>query len=55
MSVGDQRFTPGREARYPLYRRLGGSRGPYRQVRKISPPLGVDLGTVQPVGSHYTD
>jgi hypothetical protein len=36
------RFTPGEETRYPLYRRLGGSRGPYGWVRKIPPPPGLD-------------
>jgi len=32
------RFTPGKEAHYPSYRRLGGSQGRYGRVRKISPP-----------------
>ena len=47
-------FTLGK-SRYPLYRRLGGPQGRSGQVRKISPPLGFDLRTVQPVASHYTD
>ena len=32
------RFTPGKETRCPLYRRLGGPQGRSGQVRKISPP-----------------
>jgi hypothetical protein len=47
-------LPPGK-TRYPLYRRLGGPQGQSGQVREISPPLGFDPRTVQPVGSHYTD
>jgi hypothetical protein len=32
------RFAPGKETRYPLYRRLGGPQGRSGRVRKISPP-----------------
>ena len=46
------RFTPGM-TRYPLYRRLGGPQGPSKRVRKMSPPPGFDLRTVQPVASRY--
>jgi hypothetical protein len=49
------RFTPGKETRYPLYRRLDGSQGRFGRVRKTSPPLGFDPRTVQPVASRYTD
>ena len=49
------RFSPGKETRYPLYRRLGGPQGRSGRVRKISPPPGFDPRTVQPVGSRYTD
>jgi hypothetical protein len=49
------RFTPGKETRYPLYRRLGGPQGRSGQVRKISPPPGFDPRTFQPVDSRYTD
>jgi hypothetical protein len=49
------RFTPGKETRYSLYRRLGGSQGRSGRVRKISPPPGFDPRTVQPVASRYTD
>ena len=35
------RFTPGKESRYPLYRRLGGPHGRSGRVRKISPPTGI--------------
>ena len=40
---------------YPLYRRLGGPQGRSGQVRKISPPMGFDPRTVQPIASRYTD
>ena len=49
------RFTPGKETRYPLYRRLGGSQGRFGQMRKISPPPGFHPRAVQPVASRYTD
>ena len=49
------RSLPPGKTRYPLYRRLGGLRGPSGQVRKISPPPGFDARTVQPVASRYTD
>ena len=47
-------FTPGKTL-YPLYRRLGGPQGRSGQVRKISPPPGFVLRTVQPVAIRYTD
>jgi len=34
---------------YPLYRRLGGSQGRSRRVRKISPPPGFDPGSSRPL------
>jgi hypothetical protein len=37
--------------RYSLYGRLGGPHGRSGQVRKISPPSGFDLQTVQPIAS----
>ena len=43
------RSLPPGEARYPLYRRLGGPQSRSGQVRKISPPPGFDPRTVQPV------
>jgi hypothetical protein len=43
------------ETRYPLYRRVGGSQGCCGHERKISPPPGFDLWTVQPVVTRYTD
>jgi hypothetical protein len=49
------RFLPPGKTRYPMYRRLGGPQGRSGQVRKISPPLGFDPRTVQPVASRYTD
>ena len=47
-------LPPGK-TRYPLYRMLGGPQGRSGQVRKISPPPGLDPRTVQPVDSRYTD
>ena len=35
------RFTPRKEIRYPLYRRLGGPLGRSGRIRKISPPTGI--------------
>jgi hypothetical protein len=49
------RFTPGKVTRYLLYRRLGSLQGRSGQVRKISPPPGLDPRTVHPVASRYTD
>ena len=49
------RFTPGKETRDLLYRRLGGPQGRSRRVQKISSTPGFDLRTVQPVASRYTD
>jgi hypothetical protein len=48
-------FTPGRETRYPLYRRLGGPKSRYGRVLKISPTPGLDPRTAQLVASHCTD
>jgi hypothetical protein len=45
---------PGKQTRYPLYRRLVGPQGRSGRLRKISPPLGFDRRTVQPVASRYT-
>jgi hypothetical protein len=59
MGVGGQRHAPAvlppEMTRYPLYRRLCGPQGQSEQVRKISPPLGFDPRTVEPVASRYTD
>ena len=59
MGVGGQchalaALPPGK-TQYPLYKRLGGPQGQSGWVRKISPPLGFDSLTVQPVASCYTD
>ena len=43
------RSLPPGKTRYPLYRGLVGPQGRSGQVRKISPPPGFDLQTVQPV------
>jgi len=42
-------FNVGKGARYPLCRRLGGPQGRSGQVRKISPPPGIDPQTIHPV------
>jgi hypothetical protein len=59
MGLGGQHHAsaalPPWKTRYPLYRRLGGPQGRSGQVRKISPPPGLDPQTVQPVASRYTD
>jgi hypothetical protein len=47
-------LSPGK-ARYPLYKRLGGTQGRSGQVRKISSPTGFDPRTVQPIASRYND
>jgi hypothetical protein len=48
-------FTPGKETRYSLYRRLDGPQGRSELVRKILLPPGFDPLTVYPVASRYTD
>ena len=35
-----RRFTPGKETRYPLYRRLDGPQGQSRRLREVSTPPG---------------
>ena len=50
------RFTPGKETRYPLNRRLGGPPGPvWTGVGNLVPQSGFDPRTVQSVASRYTD
>jgi hypothetical protein len=49
------RFTPEKQSRYPLYRRVGGPQDQFGWLRKISPPPGFDPRPVQPVASRYTD
>jgi rRNA maturation protein Nop10 len=49
------RFTPGKETRYPLYRRLCGPQRRSGRLRKISPSPGIDSRTVQPVARRYTN
>ena len=60
MGEGDRRHAPtasppGKETRYPLYKRLGGTQGRSGRVRKISPPAVFDPWTVQPLDSRYAD
>ena len=49
------RFTPGKETRYPLYWKLGGTQGLYGPMWKISPLLEFVTRTVQHVTFRYTD
>jgi len=46
---------PPEKTQYPLYRRLGVPQGQAGQVWKISPLLGFDPRTAQPVASRYND
>ena len=43
------------KSQYPLYGRLGGPQSWSGRLQKISPPLGFDPQTVQPLVSRYTD
>jgi hypothetical protein len=53
--VGGQRHAPvvlfPGMSRYPMYRKLGSPQRWSERVRRISPPLGFDPRTVQPVAS----
>ena len=49
------RFIPGKETRYPLYRRLCRPQGWSGHVRKFSSLPGFDSRTAQPVAIRYTD
>jgi hypothetical protein len=48
-------LCPGKETRYPLYRKLGEPQSLSGRVRKISPPPEFDSRTVQPVAIGYND
>jgi hypothetical protein len=58
MGVGGQRHAPAAlrpgKTWYSLYRRLGGPQGRSGQVQKISPQIGFDPRTAQPVASRCT-
>jgi NADH:ubiquinone oxidoreductase subunit E len=47
-------FTP-RKDLVPILQEAGGPQGQSGQVQKISPPLGFNPRSVQPVASCYTD
>ena len=49
------RSLPPRKTRYTLYRRLGRPHSRSGQVRKMSPTMGFDPRTVQPVASRYIE
>jgi hypothetical protein len=59
MEVGGQRHSPAAlplgKTRHSLYGRLGGPQGRSGRVWKISPLLGFDPRTVQPVASRCND
>ena len=59
MGMGGQRHAPAAlspgKMGHPFYRKLSELQGWSGRMRKISPPLGFDLWTVQPVVSGYTD
>jgi len=59
MWVGGQCHAPAAlplgETWYPLYRRLGGPQGQSDCVWKISPLLGFDPRTFQPIANRHTD
>jgi hypothetical protein len=48
-------LPPGKEALYPLYRRLGGPQSRSGRVWKNSPATGIGSPDHQPVASRYTD
>ena len=49
------RFTPRKETRYPLYRRMGGPKGRSGRLGSILPPTGIRYPTFQAVAGRYTD
>ena len=49
------RFTPGKETRYPLCKRLDEPQGHSGRVRKVSPTPGFDPRTFQRLASRCTD
>ena len=59
MWVGGQHHAlaalPLGKTQYPLYRRLGRPQGRSGRVQKISPLLGFNPRTIQPIVSCYTD
>jgi hypothetical protein len=59
MGVGGQYHalaaSPHGKIQYPLNRRLGGPQGQSGWVQKISPPLGFNPQTIQPIASRYPD
>ena len=53
--MGPDRFTPGKQTRYPLYRRLGVRQVRSGRGRKISPPPEFDSLIVQRAASRHSD
>ena len=41
LTLRPARFPPGKEARYPLYRRLDGPQGRSGRMRELPPPTGI--------------
>jgi hypothetical protein len=52
---GPGRFTPEKETRYPLYRRLIGPKGQFGRAQKRLPLSGFDPRTLQAVAILYID
>jgi hypothetical protein len=48
-------ITSGKETWYPLYKKLGGPQGWSGWMWKISSLPGLDLQTIQPIASRYTN
>ena len=48
------RFDPGKETRYPLYRKVGGPQGRSELAQNISETPGYDPRTAHPLGSRHS-
>ena len=48
-------FNPGKDTRYPLYRRVGGNQIRSGRLWKTSSTSGFDPRTLQSIASRYTD
>jgi hypothetical protein len=55
VNVTPQHFTPKKKTWYPSCRRLSGPQGQAEWIQIILPPPRLDLWTVQPIASYYTD
>jgi hypothetical protein len=55
LTTRPDRFTPGKETRYPFYGTLGGPQYRSGRVTKISPAPGFDPRIGYPIASRYND